>query len=94
MVINGVGSWIREQVGEDMGWARTLAYILRTFDVAQRPGAYNISIRLAVNNENKEAHVAAPASLGHRRHRFVHRRVRHLYSVRQQKSRLENSCCN
>jgi hypothetical protein len=41
--------------------------------------------QLVFNNENKEAHVAAPALLGHRRHRFVHRR---------QKSRLEKSCFN
>jgi hypothetical protein len=32
MVINGVGSWIREQEGEDMEWARTLAYITGTVD--------------------------------------------------------------
>jgi hypothetical protein len=32
MAINGVGSWIREQEGEDMEWARTLAYITGTVD--------------------------------------------------------------
>ncbi|MEO6782210.1 MAG: hypothetical protein ABI196_15115 [Bradyrhizobium sp.] len=32
MAINGVGSWIREQQGEDMEWARTLAYITGTVD--------------------------------------------------------------
>ena len=32
MGINGVGSWIREQEGEDMEWARTLAYITGTVD--------------------------------------------------------------
>src|SRR5450830_101395 len=32
MAINGVGSWIREQEGEDMKWARTLAYITGTVD--------------------------------------------------------------
>ncbi len=30
MAINGVASWIREQQGEDMEWARTLAYITGT----------------------------------------------------------------
>src|SRR6476619_5031642 len=32
MAINGVGSWIREQEGEDMEWARILAYITGTVD--------------------------------------------------------------
>jgi cytochrome P450 len=32
MAMNGVGSWIREQEGEDMEWARTLAYITGTVD--------------------------------------------------------------
>src|ERR1700688_1429069 len=32
MAINGVGSWIREQEGEDMEWARTLAYVTGTVD--------------------------------------------------------------
>src|SRR3979490_3648289 len=32
MAINGVGSWSREQEGEDMEWARTLAYITGTVD--------------------------------------------------------------
>src|ERR1700687_6001590 len=32
MAINGVGSWIREQEGEDMEWTRILAYITGTVD--------------------------------------------------------------
>src|SRR6202158_1074628 len=32
MAINGVGSWVREQEGEDMEWARTLAYTTGTVD--------------------------------------------------------------
>src|SRR6202045_1473680 len=32
MAINGVGSWIREQEGENMEWTRILAYITGTVD--------------------------------------------------------------
>src|ERR1700694_972173 len=32
MAINGVGSWIREQEGENMKWTRILAYITGTVD--------------------------------------------------------------